>query len=187
MAHGAVVERGKEKADADLLNGLFDHFRIRVQLDAQGSSTSALPHLEETLRLPCLATVTPQPATTKAVVVEMLKVLSPSPPVPQVSTTGMVAAWMRWAFLRMARAAPANSSNVSPLVARAAIMAPTWASVVLPSKISDIISAIWDSLKSVRLIMVARCSLNMVNLLFNNMAIRFNCNALFPLYANRRA
>ena len=40
---------------------------------------------EETARLPCLATGTPAPATTNAVVVEMLKVCSPSPPVPQVS------------------------------------------------------------------------------------------------------
>ena len=49
------------------------------------SSTSALPAAEETARLPCLATGTPAPATTNAVVVEMLKVCSPSPPVPQVS------------------------------------------------------------------------------------------------------
>src|SRR5436309_2427140 len=38
------------------------------------------------LRLPCLATRMPAPATTKAVTVEMLNVPAASPPVPQVST-----------------------------------------------------------------------------------------------------
>ena len=55
-------------------------------LTPRASSTSALPQLLETARLPCLATVTPAAATTKAAVVEMLNVLQPSPPVPQVST-----------------------------------------------------------------------------------------------------
>src|SRR6478735_3592992 len=48
-------------------------------------STSAEPEREEIARLPCLATGTPAPATTKAVQVETLKVPLPSPPVPQVS------------------------------------------------------------------------------------------------------
>ena len=48
-------------------------------------STSAEPDLEEKLRLPCLATGTPQPATTRAAAVETLKVPEPSPPVPTVS------------------------------------------------------------------------------------------------------
>jgi len=49
------------------------------------SRTSALPQWEETARLPCLATTTPAAATTKAVVVETLKVPEPSPPVPTIS------------------------------------------------------------------------------------------------------
>ena len=49
------------------------------------STTSAEPQSEETERLPCLATLSPAPATTKAVAVETLKVPEASPPVPQVS------------------------------------------------------------------------------------------------------
>ena len=52
----------------------------------RASTTSADPHFELMLRLPCLATRTPAPATTKAVAVEMLKVPLASPPVPLVST-----------------------------------------------------------------------------------------------------
>ncbi len=49
------------------------------------ASTSAEPERDEIERLPCLATGTPAPATTKAAQVEMLKVPLASPPVPQVS------------------------------------------------------------------------------------------------------
>ena len=51
------------------------------------SSRSALPHWLEIERLPCFATCTPAPATTNAAMVEMLNVLQPSPPVPQVSSS----------------------------------------------------------------------------------------------------
>ena len=50
------------------------------------SSTSAEPEREVKLRLPCLATGTPAPATTNAAAVEMLSVPTRPPPVPQVST-----------------------------------------------------------------------------------------------------
>ena len=53
----------------------------------RASMTSAEPHFEVTLRLPCFATRTPAPATTSAVAVEILKVPLASPPVPQVSTS----------------------------------------------------------------------------------------------------
>ena len=49
------------------------------------SSTSAAPLFDDMLRLPCLATGTPQAATTKATAVETFSVPSPSPPVPQTS------------------------------------------------------------------------------------------------------
>ena len=49
------------------------------------ASTSALPHCEETERLPCLATRTPAPAATNAAAVEMLNERDLSPPVPQES------------------------------------------------------------------------------------------------------
>ena len=56
-------------------------------LTPRASITSAEPHFELMLRLPCLATRTPAPAVTKATAVEMLKVPEASPPVPQVSTS----------------------------------------------------------------------------------------------------
>src|ERR1017187_7329987 len=87
----------------------------------QASSRSALPHWLEIERLPCLATCTPAPATTKAATVEMLNVLAPSPPVPQVSSRVWPArpASMGTAICRMARAKPTNSSTVSPFILRA--------------------------------------------------------------------
>src|SRR4029079_3855442 len=76
-------------------------------------STSAEPEREEIARLPCFATGTPAPATTKAAQVEMLKVPLPSPPVPQVSMAPSGARTVS-TLARMARAAPAISSTVSP-------------------------------------------------------------------------
>ena len=52
-------------------------------------NTSVLPLWLVTDLLPCLATFTPKAATIKATVVEMLIVLSPSPPVPQRSIIGL--------------------------------------------------------------------------------------------------
>ena len=120
------------------------------RLTPRASSRSALPHLLETERLPCLATVTPHPATTNAAVVEILKVLRESPPVPHVSTTTSAFVWILIALRRMARAAPASSEKVSPLEARAARMAPICASVTLPDIISPTRSAISCSSRSLR-------------------------------------
>ena len=82
------------------------------------SSTSALPHLDVADRLPCLATATPAPATTKVAVVEMLKVERP-PPVPQVSMKGPSGGATRSARPRIVAARPASSSAVSPFARRA--------------------------------------------------------------------
>ena len=57
-------------------------------LTPRASRMSALPHWLDNDRLPCLATFTPAPATTKAATVEILNVQAPSPPVPQVSSSG---------------------------------------------------------------------------------------------------
>ena len=54
------------------------------------SNTSAEPVLPDAERLPCLATLIPAAAVTKATAVEILNVDAPSPPVPQVSTKGEV-------------------------------------------------------------------------------------------------
>ena len=77
------------------------------------SSTSAAPLLEDMLRLPCLATGTPQPATTKDTAVEMLSVPWPSPPVPHrsIAPGGASIAFM---LARMTRAAPTISATVGP-------------------------------------------------------------------------
>ena len=60
---------------------------VMLRLSPSLSKTSALPHLLVTDLFPCLATAISAPATTKAAVVLMLKVLILSPPVPQVSTS----------------------------------------------------------------------------------------------------
>ena len=89
------------------------------------ASTSALPHFEETARLPCLATRAPPAAATKAAVVEMLNVCEESPPVPQVSIRRSCETSTRAARSRSACAAPAISSGVSPLIRRATSSAAT--------------------------------------------------------------
>ena len=60
---------------------------VKSKLTPATSNKSALPQVLDTERLPCLATCPPAAATTNAQVVEILKVLAPSPPVPQVSMT----------------------------------------------------------------------------------------------------
>ncbi|OBA64186.1 hypothetical protein A5647_03820 [Mycobacterium sp. 1100029.7] len=47
---------------------------------------SAPPDSEDAARLPCLTTGTPAAATTIAAIVDRLTVLTPSPPVPTMST-----------------------------------------------------------------------------------------------------
>ena len=101
------------------------------------SRTSALPNLPEAARLPCLATEAPAPAAISAAVVEMLKVPPWSPPVPQVSTSGLRRDTTGVACDRMARAAPTSSSTVSPLAQRAPSRAPIWASVASPRMITS--------------------------------------------------
>src|SRR5215469_4846795 len=103
-------------------------------------STSAEPERDEIERLPCLATGTPAPATTKAAQVEMLYVPLASPPVPQVSIdpsgarTGVARALS-------ARAAPAISSTVSPLTRIPISSALICASVARPDMIRSKASA----------------------------------------------
>jgi len=57
----------------------------RLTFTPNPSNKSALPHLLVTARLPCLATATPAPETTKAETVLILNVFILSPPVPHVS------------------------------------------------------------------------------------------------------
>ena len=65
---------------------------VSWRLTPSVSTTSAEPQSEAPLspdieRFPCLATLSPAPATTNAVAVETLNVPEASPPVPHVSTS----------------------------------------------------------------------------------------------------
>ena len=111
------------------------------------SITSAELHFEVALRLPCFATRTPAPATTKAVAVEMLNVPLASPPVPQVSTrasrpvplTSSIeppAIFNGVAASRMASAKPTISSTVSPFICSATSSPATWDCEHLPARMS---------------------------------------------------
>src|SRR5436190_1368578 len=103
------------------------------------SSTSAEPHADDAARLPCLATRTPAPATTRAARVEMLTVPERSPPVPHVSTTGPPgpSSGMStvWANRSIVRARAASSAAVSPLDRSATAKPAIWASVASPARI----------------------------------------------------
>ena len=58
-------------------------------LTPNASSTSAAPDFEDAARFPCFATGIPAAAITMEEVVEMLKELDPSPPVPTISSTSI--------------------------------------------------------------------------------------------------
>ncbi len=137
---------------------------VRSSGTPRASTTSALPHWLETERLPCLATFTPAPATTKAVVVETLNVLVPSPPVPHVSTTVSASTLissrsratfefptgMGTLFARITRAAPTISSVFTPFMRSPIRNAPICAGVAFPSVIWSMTSIISDSERSCR-------------------------------------
>ncbi|MBA7544701.1 hypothetical protein ES705_37062 [subsurface metagenome] len=118
------------------------------RLSPNFSITSALPHLLETERLPCLATKSPPAAATRATTVEILNVLLLSPPVPQVSTMTFSVKSRLVAFLRITLAAPVISSTVSPFILKAVIKAAICAGVVLPLIISFIAVIASFSVKS---------------------------------------
>ena len=65
----------------------FDDRRRRGDLDAERFEDVGAAGAARDERLPCLATRTPQAATTSAAHDEMLNVPARSPPVPQVSNT----------------------------------------------------------------------------------------------------
>ncbi len=91
-----------------------------VTLTPSCSNTSALPQRLDTDRLPCLATFTPQAATTSAAADEMLNVPDRSPPVPQVSNTSPGGAASFTACSRIVRAKPTISAGRSPFITSAA-------------------------------------------------------------------
>ena len=81
------------------------------------SSTSAAPHLLDTLRFPCLAIGIPAAANRIADVVEMLKVLLPSPPVPTISTT-VLSCGTDPAFSRITSAKAVISVTLGPFACK---------------------------------------------------------------------
>src|ERR1039458_5861197 len=84
----------------------------------RASNKSAEPTDEDAARLPCLATLTPQPATASAAIVEMLTVCSWSPPVPTMSmASGSIV--KVWADAIIASMKPVISSAVSPFAVSA--------------------------------------------------------------------
>ena len=99
------------------------------------SSVSAAPALLEAARLPCLATGTPQAATTMATAVETLRLWLPSPPVPQTSIApgGAVTGFIR---IRIASAAAAISVPVSPRSAMVLRKAAISSSATRPSNMA---------------------------------------------------
>ena len=118
----------------------------------RASTTSADPHRLETDRLPCLATLTPAPATTNAVAVETLKVPVASPPVPHVSmsisrsvpvsaASTSFRVLTRTAFTRITSANPISSSTVSPFMRSAVRIAAICAGVAPPDMIASIAAA----------------------------------------------
>ncbi len=108
-------------------------------------STSAEPDFDESARLPCLATGTPQPATTNALAVEILKLPDESPPVPQVSIVPGGAS-IETAFARMVRAAPVISSTVSPRTRSAIRKPPICDGVASPLMMMSNAASAWLSL-----------------------------------------
>src|SRR5258708_22285497 len=82
-------------------------------LTPSAANTSAAPDFDEKARLPCLATGTPQPATTNALAVEVFKGPDPSPPVATVSTLPGRAA-VAGALAALNRAPPVISAKGHP-------------------------------------------------------------------------
>ena len=94
-------------------------------------NASEAPDLDDKFRFPCLATITPAPAVTIAVAVEIFRVDLPSPPVPTISIAPIGADTFRH-FERITFAAAAYSSTVSPRVRSAINKPPICASVASP-------------------------------------------------------
>ena len=123
----------------------------------RASTTSAEPQSEAPLRpdierLPCLATLSPAPATTNAVAVETLNVPEASPPVPQVSMSisrsvpvsaavSSPRVRTRATLSRITWAKPISSSTVSPFIRSAVRKAEICASVAVPDMIASIAAA----------------------------------------------
>ena len=89
------------------------------------NKTSAEPTFPLALLFPCFAILTPQDAATKETAVDILNVLAPSPPVPQVSTinnSGLATGNLQ--TFRSSSAMEDNSIPVEPFALNAVKKAP---------------------------------------------------------------
>src|SRR5436190_11788363 len=108
----------------------------RSILTPSEASTSAAPERDDSARLPCFATGTPQPATMRAAQVETLTEPEPSPPVPTTSTAS-AGAVTRSILPRIAETAPVISSTVSPRTRSAISRPPICEGVASPDIIAS--------------------------------------------------
>ncbi len=118
------------------------------KLIPSSANTSAVPVLLVILRFPCFATRTPHAAIAIAAAVLMLNVFAPSPPVPHVSTTGRVPPVRHCIESRIATAAPASSSAVSPFCECKTRNSRIDASSASPLSIQAMQDRIWSAVKS---------------------------------------
>ena len=118
-------------------------------LTPRASTTSALPQRLEKERLPCLATRTPQPATTNAVAVEILNVPRGIPARAGGVHQGIAPRARQILLHRSARAhhrgvgpngfgKPDEFLNHSPFIRNAARNIPIWGVPAAPERISSI-------------------------------------------------
>ena len=108
----------------------------RSILTPSASRQSAAPDLLDAARFPCFATATPPAEITRDAVVEMLKELDLSPPVPTISRTSLSCSMGTPCFL-MPLAHAVISSIVSPFIVMAVKNALIWIGSAFPPMISS--------------------------------------------------
>ncbi|BBZ52144.1 hypothetical protein MHEI_38610 [Mycobacterium heidelbergense] len=98
------------------------------------SSVSAPPDSDDDARLPCLTTGTPAAATTIDAMVDRLTVLTPSPPVPTMSTAspGIAPGGIGRAWRSMTSASSLTSAAVGTFIVIATAKAAIWAGLAAP-------------------------------------------------------
>src|SRR5215510_11124138 len=149
--HRFVKQGREQEANAYLVDAGLHAFLRCIHFHPQSPQNVGASRLARYRAVPCLATRTPAPATTKAQVVEILKVPFWSPPVPQVSRTVLDWTLTRCAFSRIRRAAPVISSTVSPFILSAVRKDATCKGVASPVMISFITVMVSSSDRLTRL------------------------------------
>ncbi|ANH28648.1 hypothetical protein AFC81_17095 [Mycobacterium avium subsp. paratuberculosis] len=95
---------------------------------------SAPPESDDAARLPCLTTGTPAAAATIAAIVDRLRVLTPSPPVPTMSTVSsrIAPAGNGSAWFSITSASSMTSAEVGTFTCIATAKAAIWAGLASP-------------------------------------------------------